>query len=162
MSCSPIQLRQSGALILALLFFSAAVPGADPTAVNGQITDPPVLVTNQTAEPIYLQYYAEMAAFPHIVKSGGRVPAGAENFRAHGLFVYAQEGFESGMRDQDNKITVQVYTDAEPRELLAMTVFHKELWDVQDIEKDEFEILYIVFRRDQTLDASLDDPAGKQ
>ena len=154
-----IQIMKAGARVLTPLFVVAAVAhGADTVAP--MITDPPVLVTNQTAEPIYVQYYAEMAAFPHIVKSGQRVPAGAQNFRAHGLFVYAQEGFASGMRDQDNKITIQVYTDAQPRELLAMTVFHKELWDAQDIEKDEFETLYIVFGEDHTLDARLEDPTG--
>lgn len=161
MSCPLIRIGNAGIGFLTLLFVIATtVHGADTVAP--MITDPPVLVTNQSSEPIYVQYYAEMSAFPHIVKSSQRVPAGAENLRAHGLFVYAQEGFESGMRDQDNKITVQVYTDAEPRELVAMTVFHKELWDAQDIENDEFDTLYIVFREDQTLDVRLDDPTGEQ
>jgi len=156
---SPFQSAKSGAFILAVLFVAGAVHGADTVAP--MITDPPVLVTNRSAEPIYVQYYAEMSAFPQLVKSGQRVPAGAENFPAHGLFVYAQQGFESGMRDQDNKITVLVYTDAQPRKLLAMTVFHKELWDEQDEEKDEFDTLYVVFGKDHTVDARLEDPTGQ-
>lgn len=147
-------------LTMALLLLTPVAQAADTVAPMITL-DPPVSITNESDTPLYVQYYAEMKHLPHLIKSSQKVPAKAKGLKASGIFYYAKQDTQSGKMDQDNKVTVHVYSAKQPRTLLAQKVIHLKLWDASDIEKDELETLEISIGEDYSLDIEVQGPQNE-